>query len=213
MSRITDELIGMNIRECRVRSGLTVTELARRAGLNKSTVSKIERGRTSPPVSTLVRLGEALDVSLSEFLGEGDTNPAYVLTRKGEGRIITRDGTRFGYSYEALAQDMRTKRVEPFLFTISPGDPPGTFQHGGQEFIYMLSGEVEFSVGDHAMRLKPGDALYYDAHQEHRTRLIGKRPAKFLVVAVQDEDRRERRSSRRMEQTSRPRDPVTARRK
>ena len=192
MSPITDETIGANIRAVRTKLNVTVTALAERTALNKSTISKIETGRVSPPVSTLARIAQALNVPLAEFLAEPDADPPFVLTRKGEGKPITRDGTRFGYSYEALALEMRHKRVEPFLFTISPGDPPAKGRHAGQEFIYMLSGQVAFSVGDRKMKLMPGDALYYDATCEHVMRLVGKRPARFLVISILGEEKTQR---------------------
>jgi len=180
-----EERIGGRIRALREEAGLTVTALARLARLSKGSVSRIETGRVSPPISTFVRIAEALDVPLAELFLDTDSEPAYVLTRKGCGRITTRDGTRFGYSYEALALERRRKWAEPFLLTIRPGDPPGVFQHGGEEFIYMLSGRLEFSVGRDRFILGPGDALYFDPTVRHRTRLVGRRPARFLCVFVE----------------------------
>ena len=184
-----ERAIGDNIRNLRRNAKLTVTELARRAGLDKSTLSKIERGSTSPPISTLIRIAEALDRALAEFFVDPDSKPRFVFTRKGEGRIITRDGTRHGYSYEALALDMRGKRAEPFLLTIQPGDPPGHFQHGGDEFIYMLSGRMEFTIGEQKFIMRAGDSIYFDGTQEHMTRIIGKRPARFICNFILDRPR------------------------
>lgn len=192
---MTTRMIGANIRSLREAAGLTVTELAQRAELTKGTVSKIETGRVSPPIATLTRLADALDVPLADFFIEPSADPAFVLTRKGQGRILTRDGTRFGYSYEGLALERRHKRAEPFVLTIRPGDPPADFQHGGEEFIYMLAGRMAFHVGEEEMTLAPGDALYFDAHLKHGIRLIGKRPARFLCLFIQD--RGERSAARR----------------
>jgi quercetin dioxygenase-like cupin family protein len=99
---------------------------------------------------------------------------------------MTRDGSKFGYSYEGLALDMKGKIGEPFLLTIRPGDPGGQFQHGGQEFIYMLSGRMEFTVGGDPLMLNPGDSLYFDPTHVHKTRVLGKQPAKFLCVFMQN---------------------------
>lgn len=185
-----ERVLGANIRAMRERAGLTVTALAQRAELTKGGLSKIETGRASPPISTLMRIADALGVPLASFFEEPETDPPFVLTRKGQGRIITRDGTRFGYSYEALALEMRHKRIEPFLLTIRPGDPPGSFRHGGQEFIYMLAGRLQFTVGSHTMVLRPGDSLYFDPTLPHSTRVMGKRSARFLCVFVQEDSSR-----------------------
>ncbi len=182
---MNEENIGANIRRRREEVGLTLTELARRANLTKGALSKIETGKGSPPISTVLRIAEALGSTLSELLMESEAALPYVLTRRGEGRIITRDGSRFGYSYEALALDMKHKGMEPFLMTIRPGDPPGAFQHGGQEFIYMLSGQLEFNIGPQKLRLRRGDSLYLDPSRAHGTRVVGKRPAVFLCCFIQ----------------------------
>jgi transcriptional regulator with XRE-family HTH domain len=180
-----ERIIGANIRQLRENAGLTLTTLAQRAELTKSTLSKIETGRVSSPISTLMRIATALKTPLAEFFAEPAGKPNWILTRKGQGRVITRDGTRFGYSYEALALDMPDKHVEPFLLTIKPGDPPVKFRHGGDEFMYMLSGRLEFHVGADAIRLGPGDSLYFDPNLEHFARVLGPRPAKFLCVFIQ----------------------------
>jgi mannose-6-phosphate isomerase-like protein (cupin superfamily) len=123
---------------------------------------------------------------LAELFADSEDSAPYVLTRAGRGRILTRDGSRFGYSYEALALDMKRKAVEPFLLTIQPGDPQGEFHHRGQEFLYMLSGQMELTIGDDRLRLGRGDSLYFDSSLAHRTRIVGKRPARFLCLFIQE---------------------------
>jgi len=187
MAAINEDVIGANIRALREKARLSLTLVAKRAGLSKSTVSKIETGRISPPISTLMRIAEALDTSLAEFFVEPDVDPPFVLTRKGEAPIITRNGSHLGYSYEALVSEVRHKKVIPFLLTIKPGDPTKAFQHGGHEFLYMLSGRIEVVIGEYKVKLGPGDALYYDGAFKHAMRLLGKRPARFLDIHIQDQ--------------------------
>jgi len=186
MTRLDEGIIGANIRAWREQMKLTVTELARQTGLSKSTVSKIETGQVSSPISTLIRIAQAMGMPLAEFFVEPRNDPPYVLTRKGEGAIITRDGSGIGYSYEALAPEMRHKLVEPFVLTMQPGDPEGVFQHNGQEFIYMLSGQVVITIAGEEALLRPGDSLYFDSSLKHKMRVNGKRPARFVDVYVQE---------------------------
>lgn len=185
---MNEKIIGENIRSLRNAAQLTVTELSKRAGLTKSTLSKIENGQTSSPVATLMLIADALDVPLAEFFVESEADPAVVYTPKGEGAIITRDGSRFGYAYEALALNRRRKLAEPFVLTIQPGDPEGEFHHGGEEFIYMLSGRLQFTVADRKYILRPGDSMYFDPTLKHGTKILGKTPAKFICVFIQNPD-------------------------
>jgi len=181
--------MGRNIRRLRQAAGFTVTALAEKAEMTKSSLSKIERGQISAPISTLLRIAAAMQATISEFFVEESANPAFVLTRKGKGRLTSRDGAQYGYSYEALALEMKYKIGEPFLLTVRPGDPQGRFQHGGQEFIYMLSGRILFTVGEQALRLNPGDSLYFDPSHVHTTQVLGKQPARFICVFLQNINR------------------------
>lgn len=186
MSNLDERIIGANIRAWREQKHLTVTALAKQSGLTKSTISKIEMGRTSSPISTLIRIAQVLDVPVAEFFVEPDVDVPYVLTRKGEGKLITHSGSQFGYSYEALAAGMRHKLVEPFLLTMQPGDPEGEFQHAGQEFIYMLSGELQITLVGETFVLRAGDSLYFDSGRKHKMLLVGKRPGRFVDIYIQE---------------------------
>jgi transcriptional regulator with XRE-family HTH domain len=180
-----ERMVGENIRAIRLASKVSLTDVARRAGMTKSTLSKIETGQTSSPISTLVAVSAAMGVHLSEFFREDAGSPRFVLTRKGKGKVIVRDGTRLGYSYEALAVDFPNKPVEPFLLTITPGDKEGRFKHGGHEFIHMLSGDIAFTLGEEKFELHPGDSLYFDPTQTHVLKPLHKRPARFLCFFIE----------------------------
>ena len=178
-------MVGENIRAIRLASKVSLTEVAKRAGMTKSTLSKIENGQTSSPISTLVAVAAAMGVHLAEFFRETGGDPRFILTRKGKGKTIVRDGTRLGYSYEALAVDFPNKPVEPFLLTISPGDKEGRFKHEGHEFIHLLSGDLEFTLGAEKFDMHPGDSLYFDPTQTHVLKPLNKKPARFLCLFIE----------------------------
>jgi transcriptional regulator with XRE-family HTH domain len=177
--------IGPRIRKLRQKAHFTLTAAANKAELAKATLSKIETGQISPPISTLMRIAKALDVSITDFFVDADKQPSYVLTRKSQRHLVTRNGSKFGYSYEALALEKPGKIAEPFFLTINPSDPPGEFHHRGQEFIYMLSGRMEFTIGDECLVLRSGDSLYFDSEHVHKTQVLGDRPAKFICIFIQ----------------------------
>ncbi|SDU29522.1 transcriptional regulator, XRE family with cupin sensor [Verrucomicrobium sp. GAS474] len=180
-----EHMVGKNIRALRLASKASLTEVAARAGITKSTLSKIETGQTSSPISTLVSIATAMGVRLAEFFREAEEPSRHTLTRKGKGKIAVRDGSRFGYTYEALAIGFPNKPVEPFLLTISPGDKEGNFRHGGHEFIYLLSGDIEITLDGEPFELHAGDSLYFDPTQDHALRLLNKKPARFLCFFIE----------------------------
>ena len=178
--------ISHNIRQIRISGKRTLDAVAKEAGLTKGALSKIETGNISPPISTLIRIAQVLKVPVAEFFVDEERHPSFVLTRKDQGQIVSRNGSAFGYTYEALALSKRDKHVEPFILTISPDDPPGEFHHGGQEFIYMLSGCMEVSVCGEKIKLRPGDSFYFDSANSHKLQAVGKRDVRFVCVFVQN---------------------------
>jgi len=181
---MNEQSLGENIRTIREKAQLTLTLVAEAAGITKSTMSKIEKGRISSPISTLMRIAEALNVTLADLFAEpGGTKP-YCLTRSGEGKTILRDGNKFGYAYESLMSGGGGKAAQAFVLTIHPDDPQGSFSHEGEEFIYMLSGKLVFTIAGEAMELEAGDSLHFESHHRHTTKALGSEPARFVCVFI-----------------------------
>ena len=183
---MNEQIIAKRIRRLRQNARLTVTAAAKKADLTKSALSKIETAQISPPISTLIRIAKALEVPLVEFFMYEENSPICVFTPKGSGQVVNQQGSHFGYCYEALALDKRDKYVEPFVLTIKPDDPPGNFYHKGQEFIYILTGVMDFTIGDDIYRMRSGDSIYFNSGVKHKTQIIGKRTVKFIAIFIQD---------------------------
>ncbi|MFZ4780259.1 MAG: helix-turn-helix domain-containing protein [Terrimicrobiaceae bacterium] len=182
--------IGQNIRALRMRRGLSLTEAAKRAGLSKGNLSKIEKAQVSSPIATLLGVAKALDVHLSRFFVESESVPTYVVTRNGEAPIISRGGSDFGYSYQALSLEMPEKSAEPFVITVRPGAKRGIFRHEGQEFIHILSGRMRMRLGDEPVILEPGDSLYFDPRQAHSCEALDRKTVRFLCLFIQHQPSR-----------------------
>jgi len=88
----------------------------------------------------------------------------------------------YGYSYESLAPEKADRLMEPFIVTLVPTDTEEFSTHAGQEFLYVLEGELKVQVGDRIEFLKPGDAVYYDSDQPHLVRCVGTTVTKVLAV-------------------------------
>ena len=88
------------------------------------------------------------------------------------------------YLYHSLAPGMRHKSMEPFLVEFEAGDWNDSllYKHDGEEFIYLLAGELEFHYGQEIMTLKAGDSIYYDSSESHGYISLGSEKAKAVAV-------------------------------
>jgi len=184
MNEINEKIIGENIRSIRKQAGITLDALAEKIGITKSALSKIETGKTSTPVATLLRIARSLSVDITNFLLTRERRPVYALTRKGFGQIVTRSGSKLGYTYEDLAHDLVEKLAEPFLCTIAKNDKIGGFQHAGEEFVYILSGKIQYTIGEEKLVLAAGDSLYFDSSIVHSIKALSDSPVKLLFLMI-----------------------------
>lgn len=189
MFPMNEQVIGINIRKVRQEAKLTLTAVAKKAGLTKSALSKVENGQISAPISTLIRIAQSLNVPIAAFFSEDKKEPAYIFTKKGDGTLVDGFGSVLGYQYQGLALEKKDKLAEPFLLTINPGDPSEEFYHEGQEYIYMLEGIMDFTLGEEVLRLRPGDSLYFDSGIQHKTQIVSKKAVKFLCLFIQEKRR------------------------
>ncbi len=179
-----EETVGARIRDYRKTRRLTLEQLAERAGVSKSVLSKIENGKVSSPISTYSRISSALNVSLSDMFTEEDgEDPS--LVRRADRRPLSHTETQFGYAYCSLAPNRLGRRMAPFLLTY-PHDLPEipTAHHSGEEFLFILKGDLEFVYGDRTWVLAEGDSLYIDAQVLHGARALGGRDCEVLVIGT-----------------------------
>ena len=179
--------IGEKVKRFREDNGLTLQDMADRTGLSSAVLSQIENHLISPPLGTLIRLTQALDLRPGHFF---DQNPdkAFTIVRQTERRPVSRfaskRGVKYGYSYESLGHDMKDRHMEPFLVTLEPATlaSPKPAAHDGEEFLFVLEGEMEVTLGEHSDVLQPGDAIYYDSSIPHLVQCKGDEKALILAV-------------------------------
>lgn len=184
--KVLEVAIGREVRAFRKQQSMTVADLSKSTGLSIGMLSKIENGITSPSLTTLQTLAHALSVPLTSFLRRFEETRSAVHTKSGEGVEMKREGTRAGHQYNLLGHigsNASGVVVEPYLITLSEeSDVFPTFQHGGIETIYMLSGEVDYRHGNEVYPLKPGDTLFFDADAPHGPETLVQLPARYLSV-------------------------------
>lgn len=170
--------VGQRMRALREKSGLSLRALAEACDLSVNAISMIERGESSPRVSSLHLLAQALNVRITEFF-ESEEQRSVVLVRKDE-RPLTRSED---LSIESVGTGLRNQNIEPFIVTVSPKGGGGeTVEHPGQEFVHCLNGRVEYLVAGDSFFLDPGDSLLFDATQPHSFRNGGETEAQILLV-------------------------------
>ncbi len=162
---------------------MTLEQLAQKTNFSKGYLSKVENSKKSPPVATLIRIADVLNVSLTNIFGEVNGNDLISLVKKGERKSMALPGTLFGYSYQTLAHKYANKKMQPYFIT-KPliQKKQALFQHKGEEMIYMLEGKMEYFVGEQQFILEEGDCLYFDSNLEHYGNTIGDKDVKALLI-------------------------------
>jgi transcriptional regulator with XRE-family HTH domain len=181
-----ERAIAAQVRRYRQAIGLTVGEMAVRAGISKAMLSKIENAQTSCSLTTLARLAAALDVPVTALFRGADTAREAVLTPAGAGARIVQQGTRVGHDYVLLgALRGPHKRMEAHLVTLTEqSEVFPLFQHPGTELLYMLEGEMVYGHGEAGYRMRPGDALQLDGEGVHGPQELVRLPIRFLSVVA-----------------------------
>ena len=179
--------VGEKIRELREKKGFSLHEMASRTGFSSAILSQIENHMVSPPLGALIKLARALETQVGAFFG-GEPAAPFTIVRKHERKHVSRFGSKeglsYGYSYEGLGFDKKERHMEPFLVTLEPTKVKSEklSTHEGEEFIFVLEGEMEAILGTHKDILTPGDSIYYDSTMPHKVQCHGPNPAKILAV-------------------------------
>lgn len=173
--------LGPQLRHLRLARGLTLEALAAAVPLDKSYLSRLERGQKAPSVATLLRLAGVLGVPVAQLLGEELSKDAVRITRASRRRRSA--SGRGQHGFEALTRGGGNLDA----FVIHPGPDfaeDGPHEHGGEELLYVLHGAIELGFADRTFLLRAGDAVEFAGHLPHRLRRVGTAPAAALVAVA-----------------------------
>jgi transcriptional regulator with XRE-family HTH domain len=180
--------VGAKITQIRESRKLTLVQLAERSQLSEELIREIESGALIPSLTPLIKIARVLGVRLGTFMDDVE-NIGPVINRKGrQVRAVRFAGrsraTSSDLDFYSLAMDKSGRHMDPFLIDIIPSaEREFTLSsHEGEEFIYVLSGQVEISYGKDLHRLTEGDSIYYDSIVAHNVHALGSSPAKILAV-------------------------------
>lgn len=174
--------VGEHVRQLRARRRLTVRELAARSGISHSTISLIERDRTSPTIETLAALANALGTTLVALFQNNASSipysPFYTKEDSAEKE------SRMIISYRVAGINHPNRLIIMMYETYEVGsDTSGDFSHTSQEARFVIDGEIEVTVGSMTKVLGPGGAYYFDSILSHRFRNVGNKNA-VIISAV-----------------------------
>src|SRR5882762_3356446 len=179
--------LGRTARRLRESQNLTLADVAQRADISSAMLSRLETGRVSPSLETIVALARTLGVTASALMQRvGVDDGGAQLIRAGEGLETVRSGTRRGHTYHLLAAQRGPRKIfEPFLVTLNDRSEvfPG-FQHPGIEFIHLLSGVLHYRHGRHTYVLRPGDSLTFSGDIAHGPERLEKVPIRMLSLII-----------------------------
>lgn len=168
--------IGAKIKKFREDKGLTLIDLANETGCSTEYLEWIEDGQLLPPVATLLQLSRALGVSSGAFFKDETPDP---VKRKEEQHKRTAH-----YSYQVLTPAASDKHLKAFGIGIPANDEhTGVgYQHEGEEFVYVLSGEVIVTVGENQNHLAEGESLHFNSMISHHMANPSDQETKLLVI-------------------------------
>lgn len=182
--------LGRKVHWFRQQHGYTLKTVSRATGLSPGLLSLVENDQVVPPIGTLLRIAQFFGVPLGRFF-EDPPSGSVAVVRKHERRPVdrrpSRGGRPVGYRYLSLGYKKNPRSIEPYYVEFSPKsvDDVVHFDHRGQEFVYVLSGRLEFSSPNEVVALKPGDSLMFDSRIAHGFRSIGSKSAHAVVTVVE----------------------------
>jgi len=182
---------GAMLKALRLKRGWSLAEVSRRTGLPISSLSKVENDKMDVTLDKLLRIGTALETDLAQLVAPLSTPEVQSqsagrrsITRAGEGKLI--ESTNGHYRY--LAHDLLNKLSLPMIIEVTAHslEEYGELnQHLGEEFLYVLDGELDFYSSIYMpVNLKKGDSMYFDGNMGHAYVAVGQTPCRVLSVCI-----------------------------
>ena len=186
---IEENRVGSKIRQLREIKEMTVEELAEASQSSVELIQQLENGALVPSLTPLLKIARALGVRLGTFLDDmPQSGPVIIRAGRSENVVRfsgkTEKPKKSALEFYSLASDKADRHMEPFIIDIhpSPDESHQLSSHEGEEFIYVLSGEIEIFYGKDVQRLNAGDSIYYDSIVPHDVHAAGEEDAKILAV-------------------------------
>jgi quercetin dioxygenase-like cupin family protein len=168
--------MGQRIRRFREMKGIDLDQVANDTGRSVDYLTRIENDEIMPPVAVLLQISRALGLESGALLKDQ--------AMREEKRVEEERKRTEHYSYKVLTPPSGKRHLSAYLVGIDPQtEHQGpSYQHEGEEFAYVLSGRVEYTVGDNVTHLEQGQTVHFNSSLVHRLRNPGDEPAELLVI-------------------------------
>lgn len=174
--------LGARLRARRKAIGKTMQQVADEAGLTIGFISQIERGISSPSLASLYNVAKALDASVDMFVSRKPERTHSVVTHAGTRQTYKIDGT--SRYYEFLERGFPDAKLNACLSHVPPGHASEMMSHEGEDFVYLVAGEMLYEVDGVEYPLTAGDTLHFDSRKPHRGTNTGTETAIELWVGT-----------------------------
>jgi len=177
--------ISYKIKEIRKEKGITIQEVADKAGVSKGLISQIENNRTIPSLLVLINIINALDVDLNEFFKDfnSDLDAGPVVVRKKDSYTAFEKEHAVGFNYKRIyTSAMESSTMDIVLMELLPDAQRPMVETEAYEYKYIISGQVEYVFQDQTIRLEEGDSIFFNGRLSHTPRNVGKEKALMLIV-------------------------------
>ena len=185
----SNNLVGSKIKGLRESKNISVEEMSERSGLSAEQITSIENDQQLPSLGPLIKVARALGVRLGTFLDDNYALGPVVsraADREEDSISFSNDSAdaRKNMEYHALAKQKAGRHMEPFIIDVQPNKDKEfkLSAHEGEEFIYVMSGELEIAYGKDKYILHEGDSIYYDSIVKHHVHGAADTGAKILAV-------------------------------
>jgi transcriptional regulator with XRE-family HTH domain len=180
--------IAEKLRSLRLRKSMGLAQLAEHTGLSAAMLSKLENARLVPTLPTLVRIATVFNVGLDYFFTDPRKRHVVAVSRKDERIRFPADAKTRDVAYDFESLDFRAteRKLNAFLahFHDLPSAKIAPHYHAGVEFLYVIDGKLEISIGTEIYQLSKGDAIYFDSVQKHAYRSRGPGYCSAIVVTT-----------------------------
>ncbi len=186
--RLKPYALGEKLRGLRLKKSMGLVELGKHTGLSAAMLSKLERGKLFPTLPTLLRIAMVFSVGLEYFFTDERKRHVVAIVRKKERLRFAEKmgGIEVVYHFESLDFLANQRKFSTFLADFETGrsDKVKLHQHSGIEFLYVVRGKLDLTMGPDVHSLDAGDSIYFDSTVRHGYRNVSSLPTTAVVVTA-----------------------------
>ncbi len=179
---LIDPTLGSRLKDRRKALGKTQQQVADEANLTIGFISQIERGISTPSLASLYNLAKALETTVDQFVSGSPAHRHSVVTHSGQRQTYKVGGT--SRYYEFLERGFPEAQLNACISHVPPGHASEVMRHEGEEFVYLVAGEMLYEVDGVKYELRAGDTLHFDSRKPHQGTNVGRDTAIELWVGT-----------------------------